>query len=587
MTVLVVMAVVSIALAMSYAILRSQTSTIQLQQNSDRTNQARQAALAGLSAGLRAMRLSSWSGVGSTLAASVSTTDSYSVTFAAGDASLTPTSANYSKYPYRVTLTSTGTSVDLAHVGVSTTWKAQAVAQLVAKELSPDPPNWSTMMGYTLYQLDNDLVYLALPCHVDGPVRLQGQVDIETPYTWNSPPQGRYFSDLNLMRTGVNEVQSLTRVTATGGTFTLTFNGTTTLAIPYSASASAIQTALRNLSTVGTGNVTVTGSFGNFSVTFVGQLGLQDVPLLEVDNSNLTGINPYVLAAVTTPGGAATADYRQFSGPVNMPFSETDTTNRGFLSSQLAITLNDISISYSSLTVSSATTYRLYPGGPTYNFAPLPSTSSNVTLTPDPVTNPLGIFYASSNATLANNVNVTGTIVTSGRLTITGTNVQISPFQLSPLDASTTPIRLPSVIGQNGFQVDSGASAAITGIVYCGHDFMVDTCTENTALAITGNVIVDDGFQVQSRTEWNAYSATEWDTYYTLFAAQLQLSNAIPFFPKWFFITTTRNYVPLVTIKADSSTVVPHWQDWSTPVFAIPSASSGLQWDIVSWTDRF
>ncbi|WP_280389313.1 hypothetical protein [Nocardia wallacei] len=48
----------------------------------------------------------------------------------------------------------------------------------------------------------------------------------------------------------------------TGGTFTLTVDGQTTTGIAYNAAASAVQSALEALSTVGTGNATVTGSAG-------------------------------------------------------------------------------------------------------------------------------------------------------------------------------------------------------------------------------------------------------------------------------------------------------------------------------------
>ena len=48
----------------------------------------------------------------------------------------------------------------------------------------------------------------------------------------------------------------------TGGTFTLTFGGQTTTGIAYNAAASAVQSALVALSSVGTGNATVSGSAG-------------------------------------------------------------------------------------------------------------------------------------------------------------------------------------------------------------------------------------------------------------------------------------------------------------------------------------
>jgi hypothetical protein len=62
--------------------------------------------------------------------------------------------------------------------------------------------------------------------------------------------------------------------TPTGGTFTLTFNGQTTSGIAYNAAASAVQSALVALSTVGAGNATVSGSAGGpYTVTFTGVTG--------------------------------------------------------------------------------------------------------------------------------------------------------------------------------------------------------------------------------------------------------------------------------------------------------------------------
>jgi type II secretory pathway pseudopilin PulG len=587
MTVVVVLVLVSIALAMSFAVMRSQTNDIQLQQNSDRGNLARQAAMVGLNAALRAMRLSTWGGVGTTLSAPISATDSYSVTFTAGDPSLTSSSPDYAQYPYRVTLVSRGTSADLAHPGVSTSYRAQAVVQLIPQQLCAVPSSWSTILNYTLYQLTNTEVDLALPCHVEGAVRLQSDVDVGSAYNWRTTPRARYFSDLNLMRFGVNEVQTLTRFNANGGTFTISFNGATTAPIAYNASSGTVQSALQNLGTIGSGRVSVaSGGTGIWVVTFIGQLGLQNVAPLVVDSSGLSGAGALVWPQTTTPGGAAVGDYRQFSGPVNLPVSLTDSENQGLLSTQLGLSLNNISVSSTSLPVNSSLTYRLYPGGPTYNFGQLPASATNVTLSADPVANPLGVFYCSSNATLNNNVSVVGVLVTGGELVISGTNVNLIPATVLPISGSTTPIRLPTVVSLNNFRVLGGATAAVTGTMYVGRQFVVESGTEATSLGVVGNVIVGNDFLIRSRSEWSAYTNNQWDTFYSNFSLQLTLTNATPFFPKWLATNQGRNYVPQVTLRQDSTPVQPHWQDWSKPIYAIPSGANGLSWDLVSWTDR-
>ena len=73
-------------------------------------------------------------------------------------------------------------------------------------------------------------------------------------------------------------VQTLTIAGADGGSFTLTFQGQTTAAIAFDATAAKMQSALQALSTVGAGNVEVIGK-GTFTITFKGALAGTSVPL--------------------------------------------------------------------------------------------------------------------------------------------------------------------------------------------------------------------------------------------------------------------------------------------------------------------
>jgi hypothetical protein len=109
----------------------------------------------------------------------------------------------------------------------------------------------------------------------------------------------------------VNEVQTMATSGGTGGTFTLSFRGATTAPIAYNAVAATIQTALQALSTIGAGNVTVTGgppSTAPVVFTFAGTLGNQGVDLIV---SNITGVTGGTGGAVTrtTPGSAADTYY--------------------------------------------------------------------------------------------------------------------------------------------------------------------------------------------------------------------------------------------------------------------------------------
>jgi len=107
---------------------------------------------------------------------------------------------------------------------------------------------------------------------------------------------------VDTLPTGVNCVQTLT-ISATAGTFTLTFNGQTTSALAYDAGAGAIQLALEALGSVGTANVAVTGA-GPFVVTFINNLATTPLPVMSVDTGSLTGSASVALtvAGVRAPG---------------------------------------------------------------------------------------------------------------------------------------------------------------------------------------------------------------------------------------------------------------------------------------------
>jgi hypothetical protein len=104
--------------------------------------------------------------------------------------------------------------------------------------------------------------------------------------------------------THANQVETVTiGGSATGGTFTLTYAGQTTATIAFGAAASAVQSALVALSTIGAGNVAVTGSAGGpWTVTFQGTLGGQALAPLTGSAAGLTGGTPTLTIATTTTG---------------------------------------------------------------------------------------------------------------------------------------------------------------------------------------------------------------------------------------------------------------------------------------------
>jgi hypothetical protein len=116
---------------------------------------------------------------------------------------------------------------------------------------------------------------------------------------------------------------------ATAGTFTLTFNGETTAAIAFNATAAAVQAAIEALGSVDVGDVTVAATAGAnlgvaaavVTITFGGNLAGVDVNG-SATMGGLTG-NPHVFAQTVEGGGEATAKIRAFVYPLPVALSAT------------------------------------------------------------------------------------------------------------------------------------------------------------------------------------------------------------------------------------------------------------------------
>lgn len=105
------------------------------------------------------------------------------------------------------------------------------------------------------------------------------------------------------------EVQTVTITgSPTGGTFTLSFDGSTTAAVAYNANAAAVQSALEALPNLAPGDVTVTGGPGPgtaWVVTFGGDRAGTNVPEMTASGASLTGgTSPAAAVSTTTAGGA-------------------------------------------------------------------------------------------------------------------------------------------------------------------------------------------------------------------------------------------------------------------------------------------
>lgn len=110
-----------------------------------------------------------------------------------------------------------------------------------------------------------------------------------------------------------SEVQTVTITgTPTGGTYTLTFDGATTAAIAYNATASAVQTALEALPNISPGDVTCAGGphpGTAVTVSFAGAYLGKNVPQMTAASGSLTGgSTPTVTVTTGTGGGSGSSD---------------------------------------------------------------------------------------------------------------------------------------------------------------------------------------------------------------------------------------------------------------------------------------
>ena len=186
LAILLVMGVIAITMAMSYALMRSQFTVTKIQENATRHSDARQAAVAGISHAMRVMHdADAWKGVDSTIQGSLGATMRYEVTYTAGDPSLA--SSNHAAYPdreydnyaIRVTLDAIGYAVDPDDDTRETSHHMRAIMQLVPRKLSTDAPaTWPTINQHTVYQWDADKdVKVEIPVRIEGSVYLQGALE--------------------------------------------------------------------------------------------------------------------------------------------------------------------------------------------------------------------------------------------------------------------------------------------------------------------------------------------------------------------------------------------------------------------------
>ena len=480
---LVVLLLIAVALASSYSAMRSQTITLSVRENATLGVSARQAALAGLSAGLREMHSPNWTGTGTSYSRMLSSHVSFQVQFVAGDDTLTSDDADYSDLPYRVTLVATGTASDPANANRLSQYTVRAVARLIPRALPDEPTDWSTMEDYTFYQTEERNTTFDLPARIEGAVRLQGELKLGDHYPDDVDAWANYLYHLNLMR-----------------------------------------------------------------------------------------LNNY-------------GDYRPFTGRIDWDYGQQSTYVHQILTSYMSVSTSHHAVDTAASDWSNPvglTSYRLFPGGPEYAIPEVSGTITNRTLGSSPAENPLGLYYAGSNLTLACNVTVRGTLICRKDLRIAGTGVVFESLDLPALYGQSLAIRMPVATCED-FEVSSDASCTVKGLLAVFGHLNVEAASCRGVLNVSGRVIAED-LDIREDKDWDHVDwETEFDNY--LFACGF----ASCYFPVWVRYVRGLHYSPTVQIKAGDdaqyhwyrqgeTVYVPHQDDFSE---MDASRTPGLRWELL------
>jgi hypothetical protein len=508
--VLLVLGMLAMTLALSYASLRGQATVAQLAENLGRGEDARLAAESGIYAALRKMSDGSWAGISSTMTGNVTDNSWYEVSFVTGDGPLPPGDPLYNpgEFAYRVTITSNGYSSDPSQPSLRAVHRVDAIVQLARRTLLPEPANWSTFANYTVYQWGNREITVQEPVRINGQAAILGRMLFSQQYPLTTESRDAYLSGLNEMR----------------------------------------------------------------------QEGR--------------------------------GDHRPFASPLTIAVVRQDAATLTMLSKLGLVTVDSLAATTAPVThPNTVMGYRLYPGGKVY-LAPIiqddyGSTLQDVTLAPDPIENPLGVFRNQSSLNISNNVTVRGTIIgegTSSDIQVVGTGVKFEGLNLAPIEGSSQVYQLPVVVLRDDLRMHPTSNVVVQGLAMVYDEFELKQGSTAIRFALTGK-LVTSGLRLRGRDPWQM-TATAWDDDYDNFRGSGGLLGGIldalldtirntlglgpgdeVFFPEYMQHVRGFMYQPVLTFQPPTSGVQFHWHNWSQGVYQKDPTDPGLRWNLIRWVE--
>lgn len=603
---LVVLLLISITLALSYSIMRAQSTAVAIQRNANLNQAARQAAMAGITAGLRQMHVwdkaspaTSWKGVGTTMVRWLSKTERFEVRFATGDPSLTTNDPELTsdsptlvenhpdreEFPYRVTLFSTGYAADPGDPTREIVHRIRAVVRLVPRKLPDEPAVWGDVLQNTVFQWGAWGEYeVPVPFRIQGNQWFQGRLELARDYQWSSVVRERYLNDLNAMTAAVGSIDFRP------------FDGR--LRFPYFMQESSLFDILDKPKAIPRESVS---------------LHMPDEPDSPMQRTNYQlypGGKVYQIETISRyPGPTLEPDLRL--NPLGLFMRNGDVRLRDNVTVRGTLLAKGDD---SGDVIVEGRNIRLLP-------VDLPALAGS----DRPVRLPVVVaeddmrFYAGSQSIITglialhdefeihssnhDGLAVSGTARIASK-TIAGTDnsCALSVVDLNTVDPREVPLGAQFRVTRPGHSTvytvtkrTPAAGSPTVGIEFTpswgnptpkeGDEIRFGSgSSTGTVVTIRGRVVARDVF-IQEHSNWASYSREWWDAQYNAFRAQLPNN---PYFPLWLHYAAGLGLWPSSSIKpepANAGQAYYHWKNSYDPIYVPHPNDSGLRWELLEWTD--
>ena len=466
----VVMIAISMSMALTYAALSSQARGVQVRQNVNRKEMARQAAESGAAIVLNQLQSTSWSGVATPLSGIISSdklgSTTYQVTFVTIDGQTSPSA--YPSGKGQTSLSSSSAFFDASSTGLSTSSADSAATatrqafQLLVRSVG----KWQSASDVL------DFVTESIEVGVELQPRVPGRQIIA--------PDITQATDVLASNAGYDTIQNYAIFASAGS------NSSPSLTLQPGQRIDGPSWL--------TQGVSVFNGPKWRSTTRAPFLASTGIAYSTTSGSTVSLLHPH-----------------PFGGAITMLSSFTAAETTDLISLKVSRLSATSTPSTPTITFANWKTYQLYQGGFTYNATTLTnSTLSNTVLRPSQL-NPLGVFYYQGNLTIGSNTIVQGTVVCSGQVTINGNNVNLASVNWRDSTGNTLVSssnmfpRAPAIVAQN-LVMSSTPRVSVDGAVLLTSTF---TGADGDYNFVSGSDINLSGTQATSTPIRQPYSQVQ------------------------------------------------------------------------------